>query len=111
MYLSSLNKLSELETRIAQLEAQNVDLNQRVITLDGHLTSVSGYVREQARRIAALERENSNMAEKYAMIIHRLEYVEQQVGDEDARQLVIELTEKAIQRRADRTHLAGGNNE
>jgi chromosome segregation ATPase len=96
--------------RIRQLEAENaaqatqIDaLNIQVEDQHGQIISLRGYIDEQARQLSSLETDFTDLDSKYDKLISELEYYQGQISHPEAQQALLELINRAKQRKTQRT--------
>jgi len=100
--VATLPRISDLEQRVDALEGQNEYLRQKTVRQDEHIQSLAGYLKEQDRRITGLESEVTNLGQLYESVIVELTNVENQVEDEEVKQLIRELIARARLRKQQR---------
>lgn len=102
IHLLTRPTIDRLEARISELERQGIDMNQTIITMKGHIQSQSGFIREMNARIKRLEYENQFMMYNHDWIINELEFVKNQIKNEEIKLLIAQLIERAKQRKVQR---------
>ncbi|MGZ5489223.1 MAG: hypothetical protein ACXW2E_02685 [Nitrososphaeraceae archaeon] len=93
--------------RLYELSKENTELNQKVRTLGGNITSFSHYIHYLSNKITYLENEKTNLHSKYQHLLEEIHQIKQQIPHEEARQLLKQLTESVRKRRFERTRNLG----
>jgi peptidoglycan hydrolase CwlO-like protein len=93
--------------RLYELSKENNELNQKVRTLEGNLTSFSHYIHYLSNKITYLEKEKTNLHSKYQNLLEEIHQVKQQIPNEEGRQLLNQLIEAVRKRRFERTRNLG----
>ena len=89
--------------RLYELSKENNELNQKVRTLEGNITSFSYYIHYLSNKISYLENEKTNLHSKYQNLLEEIHQVKQQIPNEETRQLLNQLIEAVRKRRFERT--------
>jgi uncharacterized protein YoxC len=89
--------------RLNELSKENKILNQKIITLEGNISSFSHYTQYLLSKISSLENETTNLSSKYQQVLAEIQLVKQQIQNDEARHVLNELIQRVRQKRFERT--------